>query len=158
MPMTRAQSANAFKDTLNDVPAEIGSLYDKAVDRLASGGQLFTRRDLSLEGPRYAAELTLGDRILDLPQFLRTECGSFLSIVPSGTGGSVDHRQTLLSAAARFHCLVLRWPRSRAPCEREGRTETAVSCDDRCKHPKLILTPDGDQMRFPVAELGRSKR
>jgi tetratricopeptide (TPR) repeat protein len=91
--LERTLSTNSFKQALDEVPPTMNSIYDSISARAEQRGTLklmlevlqwtvilpnpFTVRQMTT-----AAQISLEDRILDMEDFLRTECGALLDLVP----------------------------------------------------------------------------
>jgi hypothetical protein len=105
--LEKTASARAFQAALDKLPAGIAGVYDRLLDKLEAAGTLdvamailecvlfpLARKNF-IEAPNLtipelqAAVGQLEDEILDLEEFVRTNCGSFLGIVPSEKGPMV---------------------------------------------------------------------
>jgi tetratricopeptide (TPR) repeat protein len=92
--LERAPSTKSFKQALDEVPPTMNSIYDDIFARAEQRRTLnlmlevlrwtvilpnpFTVRQMAV-----AAEISLGDKVLDMEDFLRTECGALLNLVPT---------------------------------------------------------------------------
>ena len=100
--LERTASSKAFQRALYEVPPTMNSVYDDILTRASNRGTIdliaellrwtmilpkpFTIRQMVV-----AAELSLGDKVFNMEEFLRTECGSLLDLVPTlGAGASYD--------------------------------------------------------------------
>jgi tetratricopeptide (TPR) repeat protein len=100
--LERAHSSKNFKQALDEVHPTMNSIYDDIFTRAEQRGSLnlmmevlhwivilpapFTVRQMAI-----ATEISLGDKVLDMEEFLRTECGALVDLVPIlGSGPTTD--------------------------------------------------------------------
>ena len=106
--LERAVSTKALKQSLEEVHPTMNSIYDDIFTRAEQRGSLelimeilhwtvivptpFTVRQMAV-----AVEISLGDKVLKMEEFLRTECGAFLALVPrlGSTSGASSSRESL---------------------------------------------------------------
>jgi tetratricopeptide (TPR) repeat protein len=91
--LERVSSASAFLSALDELPPALNNLYDQVITRANNSGNykwikevlnwtLIVQKPLSVEQMKTAVELSTGDRIFDMEDLLRSECGSLVDLVP----------------------------------------------------------------------------
>jgi len=86
-------SLSAFKQSLDEIPPTMSSIYDGVFQRARQRGSLdlivqvlhwvtVLPTPFTVQLMRVAVEISTGDKVLSMEDFLRTECGSFLSLLP----------------------------------------------------------------------------
>ncbi|KAK3385496.1 hypothetical protein B0H63DRAFT_543837 [Podospora didyma] len=106
--LERAVSTKAFQQSLDEIHPTINSIHGDVFKRAEQRGSLvlimevlrwtailptpFTVRQMAL-----AVEISLGDKVLNMEEFLRTECGAFLTLVPRlrSTSGASSSEESL---------------------------------------------------------------
>ncbi|KAF8244389.1 hypothetical protein K440DRAFT_663489 [Wilcoxina mikolae CBS 423.85] len=97
--LERTPSAKAFQKAIETLPKGIVGVYEKVVDKLVAAETwemaeailvcvLFGARPMTMSELTVAVGL-LVDEVLDLEQFVESNCGSFLGVVPGKDGPSV---------------------------------------------------------------------
>jgi hypothetical protein len=97
--LERAPSAKVFQKTIETLPKGIVGVYDRVLDKLIAAETfemasailvcvLFSFRPMTIMELQVAIGLLL-DEVLDLQDFVESNCGSFLGIVPAQDGPSV---------------------------------------------------------------------
>ncbi|KAF8539144.1 hypothetical protein BDD12DRAFT_883109 [Trichophaea hybrida] len=97
--LERTPGAKAFQKAIETLPKGIVGVYEKVVDKLIAAESwemaeailvsvLFSARPMTMSELTVAVSL-LVDEVLDLEQFVESNCGSFLGVVPGKDGPSV---------------------------------------------------------------------